>query len=389
MKPQGFVDYCKEECSLLVKDRWLFAVVSWLPVVLFILLWSLFSDGVCRNLPVAIIDYDQTSLSRQFIRSYDASPTIALQSYIDEQEALTDLRTGKVYGVVLIPAGLEEDTTKRLQPKITAFINYQYLLVGKQVNSALQKAHSTTTVRLDIGRNLVSGQPVFQAALAGAMPIAVQFTPLGNNNADYGQFLVTAMIPAAWQILIVMATVMSFGASHRCIGIETWLQRNMVKKIAAKLLPLTLVFWLQGILFLWAMFGVIGWPMHGSWVILAVALLLTILGCQAAAGLFFLLTCDTTRAMSLSAAYTAPGLAYMGITFPVSDMSLLAKVWRSLLPVSNYIEIQVVVANYGATLAQIERPLTSLVSFGLLFILVYCLAHFRTKSPKVSKGAPA
>ena len=65
--------------------------------------------------------------------------------------------------------------------------------------------------------------------------------------------------------------------------------------------------------------------------------------------LFFLITLDPTRAMSFAAVYTAPSFAFMGVTFPVTDMGMPAKIWRSLLPVSHYIEAQIGQASYGIT----------------------------------------
>lgn len=384
---QTFASYLGEECNLIYRDKWLLSLVSWLPILLFYLLWSIISDGVCRNLPVGIIDYDQSSLSRQFVRNYNATPVIAFESYSDEVSAIADLQSGKIYGLVIIPHKLAEHTAKRIQPTITAHVNYEYLLIGKQINSALRAAHTTTTVRLDVGRNLVSKQPLFQTALAGASPIAVQFNTLANKNSDYGQFLVTAMIPAAWQIMVVMSVVLSFAATSRTTDLQSWLQNDRAKKIIAKLLPLCIVFWLQGFLFFWAMFSLIGWPMQGSWLIMTMALMLTVVACLGSGSLFYLLTCDATRALSLAAAYTAPGIAFMGVTFPVSDMNTFARIWRSLLPVSHYSEIQIAVANYGATLVQIQKPFLALLSFAVVYVLVFRLAGIR--AAKISRQVSA
>lgn len=386
--PHKFFSYLREECKLIYWDKWLLSLVSWLPVLLFYLLWSIISDGVCRNLPVGIIDYDQSTLSRQFARNYEATPAIALESYTDELSAFADLRRSKIYGLVIIPKKLAEDTVKQLQPTITAHVNYEYLLVGKQINSALQAAHATTTVRLDVGRNLMSKQPVFQAALAGASPIGVQFNALGNKNSDYGQFLVTAMIPAVWQIMVVMSAVLSFAATNRNVGIKHWLQSRPKKKIMAKLLPLSFLFWLQGLLFFWTMFGVLDWPMHGSWLIMVVTLMLTVVACLGAGSFFYLLAGDATRALSLSAAYTAPSFAFMGVTFPVSDMNMFARIWRSLLPVSHYSEIQIAVANYSATLVQVKKPFVALLLFVVVYVFLFALAsvHGSTKSNKQVKA---
>ena len=80
--------------------------------------------------------------------------------------------------------------------------------------------------------------------------------------------------------------------------------------------------------------------------------------------LFCFLTRDAARAMSFAGAFTARSFAFMGITFPVTDMNSLAQAWRSLLPISHYIEVQVSQVSYGQ--AWIESLHHLLPMFGYL-----------------------
>ena len=59
----------------------------------------------------------------------------------------------------------------------------------------------------------------------------------------------------------------------------------------------------------------------------------------------------------------------MGVTFPVPDMTLPAKIWRSLLPVSHYMEVQIAQLNYGASIHTNIPQLQHLVLF--IFPLLY------------------
>ena len=371
----SFKHYLRLECRNLLSDKWLFSMVTWVPIVLFVILWQLFSSGVCRDLPVGVVDLDKSVLSRQFIRSYDATPLMKTESYDDLAQGVAALRGGDIYALVVLPAKLARDTGRHLQPRITAFVNYEYLLTGKQINSALQRAHITTAVRLDVGRKLASSTPVFQVATATAMPVSAQVTALANRNLNYSQFLVTAMVPAAWQIIVVASMILSLAVTKRRGGIEEWLAGGgLVKKMVAKVLPLAMLCWLQGLLFISVMFEGIAWPMHGSWSILAAALLLTTFACQGAGCLFYFVTKDATRAMSITAAYTAPGFAFMGVTFPVSNMNIAAHIWRSLLPISHYSEIQIGQASYGVSFVEALPAFVSLGCLGIFWLMALYLA---------------
>ena len=345
-------------------EPWLQALGIWLPPLLFALFWWIFSAGIATDLRIGVADLDHSQLSRSFIRQCDASPVMAVTAqYPSVLEGKRDLTAGNTYALAVIPADFEKNTLLGLAPQITVFYNGQFILIGKQINGAMQQVTGTMAARLGAGKALAQGLPL--SALPGRLvPIRGQITPLFNKHSNYAEFLVSAGIPAVWQIFIVAITVLSLAAEKRHGGFSNWLDNSPGKALLAKFIPYTAIMWLQGILFLSTMYGWLGWPMHGSWFVLIGAQLLTILACQAMGAFFFLLSLDAARGLSLAAAYAAPGFAFMGVTFPATDMGLLAHIWRSILPVTHYIAIQINQANYG------NDPGHSASSFAALCVFV-------------------
>lgn len=367
------------EWRLIGRDKWLLALVSWLPPMLFLLMYAIFAQGLPRDLAIGVVDLDNSRISRMIVRGYDASPTLKVtKSYTSASEGIADLRGGEIYGLVVIEPDTERDVTLGKAPVVNSFYNSQYLLIGKLVKSALSEAHGTVAAQVEVVKNLQSGTPEVGEALAAAVPVSTQITPLYNINRNYAQFLGSAIIPALWQIFIVMATVYSMAAELRSqgkAGLPVWLGRRPVKALVRKMAPYTLIFWLHGLVFLLGMFVFAQWPMHGSLAYLACAQFLAVCGCQAMGALLFFLTRDAARGLSMAAAYAAPGLAFMGVTFPVTDMIYPAQVWRSLLPVSHYIDIQISQANYGASLAATWPQFTALLLFTVPALVVVLLAY--------------
>ncbi len=369
MMNQTLTSVVTREIRELIHDPWLLSLVTWIPVLLYVLLWSIFARGIATDLPIGVVDLDQSKTSRSLLSNYNASPSLAIVNQYDNVNVGVDaLQAGHIYGLIFIPEDLEKKTLLGRPPQITAFVNTQFLLIGKIVNSALLSSQGTFTAKVEVMKNLASGPPVISSALSKATVINTQITPLFNNNTNYAQFLLSAILPAIWQILIVAATVLFFAAEDRRDGLYTWLDKSPSKAIAAKLLSLLLLFQLHGFLILWAMYILLGWPMHGSWQVLILAQFLTICASLSTGTLLYFLTCDAARGLSLAAAYTAPGLAFMGVTFPVTDMTLPAKVWRSFLPISHYIEIQFNQVNYGGSIISIFSELKYLLLFTLFLI---------------------
>jgi len=375
MSKSSFSTMLNREWRLLFTDPWLVSLITWIPLLLGIVLWSVFAKGLARELPVGYVDLDRSQVSRSILRNFDVSPSLDLvQGYGDISSGSAALRAGDIYALIVVPVDLEKNTTLGLIPEITAFVNSQFLLIGKIINSALIQAQGTFTAKVEVKKNLAMGASVFSSALSSALPIGTQITPLFNVNTNYAQFLISAILPALWQILMVSLTVLSFATTKRQIGLQPWLAEQPLKAIIAKFIPLIVISWFHGLLFLWAMYVALGWPMHGDWSVLVVALFLTSCASVAVASLFFLVTKDAARGLSMAAAYAAPALAFMGVTFPVTDMTLPAKIWRSLIPISHYIEIQFSQVNYGASPTVVIPQFKALCLFCGLFLIALLIA---------------
>jgi ABC-2 type transport system permease protein len=358
------------EIRILREEPWLMALAVWLPPLLFALFWWIFIAGSSFDLAIGVVDLDHSRLSRALTRQCDASSIMAVEqqfpSVIEGRQALTG---ADIYALMVIPDNFEKDVYLGLQPQPTVFYNGQFILIGKQINGAMLQAVGLLAGQID-GLQAMATGTALPAVVGQVAPIRGQITPLFNKHTNYAEFLVSGGIPAIWQIMIVMVTVLSLAAEKRHGGLSRWSEGSHFQALASKLLPYTLILWLQGIVFLVGMYGWLGWPMNGNWTALILAQLLTVLAGQAMGSLFFLLSLDAARGLSLAAAYTAPSFAFMGVTFPATDMGMPALIWRSLLPVTHYIKVQIQLANYGV------NPWVLWSSFAalLLFVLPLLLA---------------
>jgi ABC-2 type transport system permease protein len=366
----------RREWHLLMTDNWLRASVSWVPLLLFFILWWIFSSGIPQNLSIGIVDLDHSDLSRSLVRHYDSNPVLSVMSqYANVKQGSQALISGKINALVIIPFDLKRDVMIGHPPQVTAFYNTQFLLTGKLVSSGLEVAQLTFSAKIDIVKAMIQGDALDQA-IASAVPISTQITPLFNANNNYAQFLASAVIPAIWQVLIVLITMLALSRELRLNGLVDWLKDNPFKAIMGKLLPYTFMLWLHGAIFLYFMFEVLHWPMHGDWMILLISQLLMILASQAVALLAFVIVQNADISLSFAAAYTAPSFAFMGITFPASNMNLLAQIWRDLIPVSHYMQIQLYQSNHGASIQTALPEMGALVLFLITFFIAWQWIHY-------------
>lgn len=374
--------------QVLKQDTWLLASLTWIPLLLALSIWWIFSQGVARELPIGVLDLQQSALSRQLIREFDATSTLKVErNFIDIREAKQAFIGNEIYAYLVIPKNFDHDIYLANPPQVSVFYNSQFILVGKLINSAALQAHGTFNAQISAIRQMAKGNSNPLTALSKSAPIRTQITPLFNKNNNYAQFLVSAIVPALWQIAIVVSTILFLTANHRLYGLEKIAADNIFKQLFNISIFYIPFFILQGIAFLICFYYRLDWPMEGSLLTMFVAQFFTVIACMVMGGLFFFLTLDAARAMSFAGAFSAPSFAFMGVTFPVTDMNPVAEVWRSLLPISHYIEAQISQASYGATAWQtLSRFMPSMLGYLLPFLLTLLLIKKQLSKAENNNG---
>lgn len=356
------------EWRLLWQDPFGRALASWLPLLLMGILCWVFSAGLARDLKIGLVDLDQSLLSRELAFSLDASAGLKVAQQFDSIEAgASALRGGDIYALVVLPNHLERDARQGTQPQVTVFNNGQFILIAKLINSALAQVVGTLNGQVGV-LSAMAGGKALPGALGQAVPIASQVTALYNINSSYAQFLLSALLPAVWQILVVLYGINALARTDR-LGLD-WTTKGVWFGLWRTLLPHVLIGWGWGLGWTLLLFKGFGYPMQGSWLVLTAGLGLASAACVSMGAFFYGIIRDPARALSLAGAYTAPGFAFMGVTFPVSAMGDFAQFWRSLLPISHYVELQIGQTNYGQPLAAALPQFGALLLFLLPLLLV-------------------
>jgi len=353
-------------------------LVTLLPLGSFALIIAIFYKGVAFSLPIAVVDKDKSELSRDVLFNINASPTLSIEYKLESvQEALSLVQSSQAYAVVIIPKNFYKDALLEKNPQLTLLLNTQYILIGKIIKAALLSSVAGAVGEFEYMKNLLSTQNSLES-LYLVEPIKMQITPFFNTYKNYFYFLVSALLPSIWQIFIVIATVVSFGSLFKEKKEREFFHSKYIEmQIIGKMLPYTLAYMVLGIGFLFYLYGTLPWHFEGSFAVMIFGMFLTLLAYQGVALFLFSTGFDYARSLSLGAVYTAPAFAFLGVTFPVSDMNSFALFWRDLLPVSYYMELQISQANYGADIFLELSKLSSLSLFLLLFIPVFIRFRMR------------
>jgi ABC-2 type transport system permease protein len=368
--PAGFWRVFRRELRRIQARPRLTFMLGPFPLLLMMLLAAVFSAGLPRDLPVAVVDSDRSALSRQAIRMVDATPDVAVKLQVANlAEGKQAIIRGDVYAVVLLPEGMERDLLNARQPEIVTFYNNQLLTIGGIVSRAIQRAMGTFSAGISL-RVLTSNGLPQEVAREAVLPIPVQQSPLFNPALDYTQFLLAALMPTVLLIFISASAALNLARDLQ----QTNGARNLLRlggaplpALVGKLLPYGIAFLITLAFGDAILFGYFDAPFQGRFLFHAAYSLLFIASASCLGAMIGALTKDTVAALGMTGVITGPAFGFAGSSFPRLLMNNFAWAWGGLLPLVPYLELRVDQVLRGAPIE------TSLPALGWLAMqtLVY------------------
>lgn len=328
------------ELRLLPGRPALVAMLTVMPLVLFLLLAGVFRAGIPTGLALTVIDQDGSAFSRTIVRMLDETPEISVtHPAADLAEAKAMIRSGEARGAVLIPSGFARDLTRGERPEVVLFYDNQHMSAGSILSRGARNAIETAAAGVRLQIRTGHGEAPVEAR-AALQPIPVQASGLFNPGLDYVDFLLAALFPAVLQIAV--AAAMAYAASldfARARPVTDGVP--LMAPLMGRLLPYTMIFLLVLGLSDVLLYGYMAVPLRGSLPLMALGAVLFILAAQLLGVLAWLMTQNMGRAVSLVALITAPAFGYMGLGFPREGMAWPAQVWSAFLPGTWYVELRI------------------------------------------------
>src|SRR5690625_4686904 len=287
-----------------------------LPLVGWSILAATFYEGVPRNMPIAIIDHDNSAFSRELIRSIDATSTMQVAAYaMSPQEGEDLMKQGDVYAVVLLEKDLEREIIRGNSPPVVIFYNAQWMLPTNLIVKDLRTVFGTDSAVTDVKRRDAAVETLYQAARTSE-PNRFAMRAPHNPELDYSSFLMPALIGAMMHIFLTLMTNHAIGRELKLRTVKDWLAVNNGRILRAPLTKLTPYFYwyfLLGASIFHITYGPLGVPFRGTPAVLIGGYALL---CLAYTGLGVLLIpapANLRLAPSLPRSIPRPALPFAGL----------------------------------------------------------------------------
>ena len=132
MKYLGLIwTIARRECKILYVNRIYFFSMVVFPVLALVFFTSLMDEGLPEDMPVGIVDLDNTSTSRGLIRRLDAfQSSQVVARYPSVAEARRAIQENQIYAFLYIPKGTTDDLLSSRRPKISYYYNMASVMSG-------------------------------------------------------------------------------------------------------------------------------------------------------------------------------------------------------------------------------------------------------------------
>ncbi len=355
---------------------WVVMIV--LPLLSFAFFAVLFSSGVPHNIPVAVLDEDNSELSRTAVSMIDATPTAEVRYNIQSMEqGEAMMRSGDIQAIILIPADFEKDIYSLTQTHIEAYISALNISVNGLLTKDIQTAVVTFSTGIQIQTLMKQGMSEAQA-YTQAMPVSFDKHVLFNPYTNYAYYLLPSFLPMMLLIFTIMATIFAIGTELKGSTAGEWFrvaEGSVGAALIGKLLPVTVMMFMMSVVMSLVMFVIVGVPMNGSFLLFTLAGFEFVLCYQAIGVMIISIFSNMRLSLSVGGGYSVLAFTFSGLTFPLMAMSPLARGFSRIFPFTLYTDIFVDQAMRGAPVIYSLRDM----AWMSLFIILPLLALPRLK----------
>jgi len=339
------------------------------PLLVMVFFTSLLDEGLPTNLPVAVVDQDNTSTSRSLTRLLDGfQSTRVVAHYHNYSEARHAMQRGEIYGFLHIPKGTTDDLLASRQPKIAYYYTYTSLAAGSLVMKDMKTISTLGSAALGQATMKAKGF-TDQQIQTFLQPIKIDLHQIANPWSNYNIYLSTVMVPGVFFLFIFLITAYSIGTEMKFNTSKGWIEmadNNMLVALLGKFLPQTII-WLALIYgYEWYVFGQLGFPSHGGpWMLILLGLI-QVLAAQGFGIFAFGLMPSLRMSMSICSLWAVLSISMAGSAFPIMGMDGPLQSLSWLFPLRHYFMIYQICVFNGFPLLEAWFHFAALVAFMLL-----------------------
>ncbi len=344
------------------------------PLLSLILLMWMMSSGLPSRIPIAVVDLDNTTTSRSLVRQLDAfEKTDVKYKSLSFKEAREMMERMEVYAVLTIPKDFAKDAVSGNRPKLVYYTNNAFLISGSLLFQDLKTVSTLASAAVGLQTAEAKGFTANQV-MPILQPITIDSHPIGNPWLNYSVYLNNILLPGILQLIILMFTVSAFGSEIKSgTGPKLLAMGNnsMLKVVAGKLLPYTILYAVMALLFMSILYYYNHFPLHSGFWPMFFNYICLILAAQGAGVMLLGIFRNYRFALSIASLIGMVSFSITGFSFSTLAMDGSLSALSNFFPLRHFFLIYVDQALNGIPFGYSMYQYAALLCFVLLSIFFW------------------
>lgn len=340
---------------------------------LVILMWMM-SSGLPSRIPIAVVDLDNTATSRSLIRQLDAfEKTDIKYKSLSFKEARVQMERMEVYAVLTIPQDFAKDAILGNRPKLVYYTNNAFLISGSLLFQDLKTISTLASASVGLQTATAHGYTEYQV-MPILQPITIDTHPIGNPWLNYSVYLNNIVLPGILQLIILLFTVSAFGSELKertGIRLMQMGKGSIMKVIAGKLLPYTIIYMLIALLFMSIFYFYNRFPLNNGFIPMFFNYLCLILAAQGMGIILLGIFRNYRLALSIASLIGMISFSITGFSYSVLAMDSSLYALANLFPLRHFFLIYIDQALNGIPVGYSMYQYAAMLCFVLVSIFFW------------------
>ena len=384
-----FLNLIKREFQLFWKNDVLKMLFFGAPLLYGVLIGYVYSKGKATDLPIIVVDEDQSSMSAKAIEMMQDNEILDISLLQFDKTNIDRLMIEKEAAcVVMIPKGFEKEVLTKKYPEITTIVNTANVLTANYASGALQVVLGTLKAGTQIETLRKQGTPE-NLLMSQYEPFKTTFIKKNNRSTNYMYFLLPGVLFTVFQQVLLLGLALSFASEFEKGTFASLVKqtKNTFELLAVKIIPYLLMSFIVWLMY-WGFTKWFNFPIMDNlgWLTL-VAGLFVIAVCFIGVLLSILIP-NQLKATEILMVVATPSFMISGFTWPLSQMPEWIQYFSNIIPLTHFLQVYRILIVEGGTIDMAQGYVQNLAIIALVCIVISFIS-LKIKINKVQKAIKA
>ncbi|PVX46797.1 ABC-2 type transport system permease protein [Flavobacterium sp. 103] len=379
---QNFFSLLKREFQLFWQNKILRMLFIGAPLLYAVLLGYVYSKGKATDLPIIVVDMDQSEMSSKAIEMFNDDEVITIKALLFDKNNLSKIAIdNEANCIVIIPKDFQKMVLTKRYPEIITIVNTANILTANFSSNAIQVCLGTLKVGVQMETLRKQGVP--EKLLASQYePFKTTFVKKNNRSSNYLYYLWPGVLAAVLQQVILLALALSFASEFENGTFKILVEQcpSVLKMMSIKIVPYLIMSFGVWLLY-WMFTFYFRIPFFDNLLQLTFVAGIFVLSVSFIGILVSILIPNQLKATEILMVIATPSFILSGFSWPLSQMPNWVQGVANVIPLTHFLKAFRILIIENGTLSQTWDSIKNMIIIGsVCAVWAYIALYFKKKS---------